>query len=46
MSKLTKQEVLKTIKLINLGEYENSLLDFFDELDELILNVTDEEKAV
>lgn len=44
MSKLTKQEVLKTIKLINLGEYENSLLDFFDELDELILNVTDEEK--
>lgn len=44
MSKLTKQEVFKTIKLINLGEYENSLLDFFEELDELILNVTDEEK--
>lgn len=44
MSKLTKQEVLKTIKLINLGEYENSLLDFFEELNELILNVTDEEK--
>jgi hypothetical protein len=44
MSKLTKQEVFKIIKLINLGEYENSLLDFFEELDELILNVTDEEK--
>lgn len=44
MGKLTKQEVFKIIKLINLGEYENSLLDFFEELDELILNVTDEEK--
>lgn len=44
MTKLTKQEVFKSIKLINLGEYENSLLDFFEELDELILNVTDEEK--
>lgn len=44
MTKLTKQEVFKTIKLIDLGEYEDSLLDFFKELDELILNVTDEEK--
>ena len=44
MTKLTKQEVLKTIKLIDLGEYEDSLLDFFEELNELILNVTDEEK--
>lgn len=44
MEKLTKQEVLKTIKLIDNGDYENSLLDFFEELDELILNVTDEEK--
>lgn len=44
MTKLTKQEVLKTIKLIDLGGYENSPLDFFEELDELILNVTDEEK--
>ena len=44
MTKLTKQEVLKTIKLIDLGEYENSLLDFFEELDELILSVTDEKK--
>ena len=44
MNKLTKQEVFKTIELIDLGEYENSLLDFFEELDELILNVTDEEK--
>ena len=44
MGKLTKQEVFKIIKLINLGEYENSLLDFFEELDELILNVTQEEK--
>lgn len=44
MTKLSRQEVFKIIKLINLGEYENSLLDFFDELDKLILNVTDEEK--
>ena len=44
MTKLSRQEVFKIIKLINLGEYENSLLDFFDELNELILNVTDEEK--
>lgn len=46
MTKLTKQEVLKTIKLIDLGEYEDSLLDFFEELNELILNVTDEEKDI
>ena len=44
MNKLTKQKIFKTIKLIDLGEYEDSLLDFFEELDELILNVTDEEK--
>ena len=44
MTKLSRQEVFKIIKLINLGEYENSLLDFFKELDELILNVTQEEK--
>lgn len=44
MNKLTKQEVFKTIELIDLGEYEDSLLDFFEELNELILNVTDEEK--
>lgn len=44
MTKLTKQEVFKTIKLINLGYYENSLLDFFEELNESILNVTEEEK--
>lgn len=44
MTKLSRQEVFKIIKLINLGEYENSLLDFFEELDELNLNVTDEEK--
>lgn len=42
MTKLTKQEVLKTIN--DLGEYENSLLDFFEELDELILSVTDKKK--
>lgn len=44
MTKLTKQKVFKTIKLINLGEYEDSLLDFFEELNELILNVSDKEK--
>lgn len=44
MSKLTKQEVLKTIELINNGDYENSLVEFFEDLDELIFNVTDEEK--
>ena len=44
MTKLTRQEVFKIIKLINLGNYENSLLDFFEELNELILNVSDEEK--
>lgn len=44
MTKLTKQEVFETMELIDLGDYENSLLDFFEELNELILNVTDEEK--
>lgn len=44
MTKLSRQDVFKTIKLINFGDYENSLLDFFEELDELILNVTEEEK--
>lgn len=44
MTKLTKQEILKTIELIDLGDYENSLLDFFEELNELILHVTEEEK--
>ena len=44
MTKLTKQEVFKTIKLINNGDYENSLVEFFEDLDELIFNVTDEEK--
>lgn len=44
MTKLTRQEVFKIIKLIDLGYYENSLLDFFEELNKLILNVTDEEK--
>ena len=44
MTKLSRQEVFETIELIDLGDYENSLLDFFEELNELILNVTDEEK--
>ena len=44
MTKLTKQEVLKTIKLIDNGDYENSLVEFFEDIDELILNVTQEEK--
>lgn len=38
MTKLTKQEVLKTIKLIDNGDYENSLVEFFEDIDELILN--------
>lgn len=44
MTKLTRQEVFKIIKLIDLGYYKNSLLDFFEELNESILNVTEEEK--
>lgn len=44
MNKLTKQEVFKTIELIDNDDYENSLVEFFEDLDELILNVTDEEK--
>lgn len=44
MTKLTKEEVFETIELIDLGDYENSLLDFFEELNELILHVTEEEK--
>lgn len=46
MTKLSRQDVFKIIKLINLGYYENSLLDFFEELNELILNVTEEEKDI
>lgn len=46
MTKLTKQEVLKTIKLIDLGEYENSLVEFFEDIDELILNVTKKKKKI
>lgn len=46
MTKLSRQDVFKNIKLINLGYYENSLLDFFEELNELILNVTEEEKDI
>lgn len=44
MTKLTKEKVLKTIELIDNGDYENSLVEFFEDLDELIFNVTDEEK--
>lgn len=44
MNKSTKQDVLETIKLIDYGDYENSVLDFFEELNELTLNVTQEEK--
>lgn len=44
MNKLTKQEVFKTIELIDNDDYENSLVEFFEDLDELIFNVTDEEK--
>lgn len=47
MTKLTKQEVFETIYLINNGDekiLDKSALDFFQELNELLLNVTDEEK--
>lgn len=46
MTKLTKQEVLKTIHLINNKDeeiLEKSAYDFFKDLNELILNVTNEE---
>lgn len=44
MGKLTKQEVFESIELIHNGDYENSLVEFFEDIDELILNVTQEEK--
>lgn len=44
MGKLTKQEVFESIELIDNGDYENSLVEFFEDIDELILNVTQEEK--
>lgn len=46
MNKLTKQEVLKTIKLVNNKDpeiLEKSAYDFFEGLNKLILNVTNEE---
>ena len=46
MTKLTKQEVLKTIHLVNNKDeeiLEKSAYDFFKDLNELILNVTNEE---
>lgn len=46
MKKLTKQEVFETIHQIDYGSYENSLLDFFEELNELTLNITQEEKGI
>ena len=44
MGKLTKEEVFESIELIDNGGYENSLVEFFEDIDELILNVTQEEK--
>lgn len=44
MGKLTKEEVFESIELIDNGDYENSLVEFFEDIDELILNVTQEEK--
>ena len=44
MNKLTKQEMFETMELIDYGDYENSLLDFFEELNKLIISVSDEEK--
>lgn len=38
MGKLTKQEVFESIELIDNGDYENSLVEFFEDIDELILN--------
>lgn len=46
MTKLTKQEVFETIELIDYGDYENSVLDFFEELDKRTLNVSKEEKEI
>lgn len=49
MNKLTKQEVLDTIDLINNGDekiLDKSALDFFAELNGLILNITNKEKKV
>lgn len=46
MTKLTKQKVLKTIKLVNNRDpkiLEKSAYDFFKGLNKLILNVTNEE---
>lgn len=46
MTKLTKQEVLKTIKLVNNRDpkiLKKSAYDFFEGLNKLILNVTNEE---
>lgn len=46
MTKLTKQEILKTIELINNRDpeiLEKSAYDFFQGLNELTLNVTNEE---
>lgn len=46
MTKLTKQKVLKTIHLVNNKNeeiLEKSAYDFFENLNELILNVTNEE---
>lgn len=40
MTKLTKQEVFETIELIDNGDYEDSLVEFFEDLDKLIFNVT------
>lgn len=44
MNKLTKQDVFETIDLIDNGDYEDSILDFFEELNELTLKVSQEEK--
>ena len=55
MGKLTKQEVFEsievieifqTINAINNGDYENSIQDFFEELDKRTLNVSQEEKEI
>lgn len=36
--------MFETMELIDYGDYENSLLDFFEELNKLIISVSDEEK--
>ena len=46
MKKLTKQEVFETIHRIDYGSYGNSVLDFFEDIHELTLNVTQEEKGI